>query len=235
MILRPKQTAGKFKLSAGTLRNYEAKGLVPPAGRSANGYRVYAEEHEAYLACIQAMAPAFGMEVTTEVLQCLQRGEWDKALWTVREKEILLVEDKKRLEALTKRLELHAGGRLAYDIENRLTIHEVSKRTGAPKSAVRYWENDGFFTAGRNPANDYRLYSEAHLLTITLIQVLQGCVYSEDTAALKQSIRAMDHQNADEVLKLAGQLSRYLNQTLRAQMRALGALYQLIELTAPDK
>jgi DNA-binding transcriptional MerR regulator len=223
--------AEKFKMSASTIRNYEANGLIPPADRSANGYRIYTEQHEAYLACIQAMAPAFGMEITTEVLHCLQRGELDKALWIVKEREVSLYQEKARVEKLIKELEAYADGSQTHDLKQRFNINEVSIRTGVPKSAIRYWEKVSLITAERDPANDYRQYSEAHLFKIRLIQVLQSFVYSEDTVSLKKSIAAIDDHNIEHVMKLAEKILIYLNNTNRSQLKALYYLYKLIRLT----
>lgn len=227
--MRPKKTAEKFKMSASTLRNYEAKGLIPSAERSPNGYRMYTLQHEMYLACIQAMAPVFGMEVTTKVLHSLLRGEWDKALWIVREKEVSLYEEKKKVEQLKMELEEYFNTDQGFSNEKRFSIHDVSLQTGAQKTAIRYWEKDGFFTAERNPENDYRLYSETDLVKVKFIQILQNCVYSEDTIALKESIKMLDPYHTEEISKLADQVITYLNKTIRSQMQAMTPLCKLID------
>lgn len=120
MDFRPKKLAEKYGLSANTLRNYEAKGLIPPADRSANGYRMYTERHEAYLACIQAMSAAFGMEVTSEVMHCLGQNELDDALWIVREKEVMLHREKASLDQLVKELKSYFEGSQACDFKPTL-------------------------------------------------------------------------------------------------------------------
>jgi len=227
--LRPKKTAEKFKMSASTLRNYEAKGLIPAAERSSNGYRKYTLQHEMYLACIQAMAPAFGMEVTTDVFHCLQKGEWDNAFWIVREREVCLYEEKKKIEQLTRKLEQYSTTGQGFGNDERFSIHDVSVQTGVQKSAIRYWEKEGFFTAERNPENGYRLYNEADLVKMGLLQALQTCSYSEDTVALKQSIKRTNQHNLEEFSHLADQVITYLNKTVRSQMRAISHLYQLVE------
>jgi len=227
--LRPKKTAEKFKMSASTLRNYEAKGLIPPAERSPNGYRKYTLQHEMYLACIQAMAPAFGMEVTTGVLHSLLQGEWDKALWIVREKEVILYEEKKKIEQLKTELEQYFYTGRGFSNAKRFSIHDVSLQTGVQKTAIRYWEKDGFFTAERNPENDYRLYNETDLVKVKFIQILQNCVYSEDSVALKQSIKMLDQYNVEEISKLADQVLTYLNKTIRSQMQAMAPLCRLVD------
>ncbi|WP_440111635.1 MerR family transcriptional regulator [Paenibacillus sp. QZ-Y1] len=228
MGMRPKKLANKFMISASTLRNYEAKGLIPPAERSANGYRMYTGRHEAYLACIQAMAPAFGMDVTTEVLHGLQRNELDDALWVIREREVKLHQEKASLEQLVEELNSYADEGQVFDLNQRFRIHEVSRRTGVPKSAIRYWEKSGLFTTERNSDNEYRLYNEAHLLKIKMIQILQSSVYSEETVHLKQSIALLEFQNIEQVIKLAEQIRTYLNKTINLQVRGLYFLHRLI-------
>ncbi|MEW4429874.1 MerR family transcriptional regulator [Paenibacillus pabuli] len=224
----PKKLANKFMISANTLRNYEAKELIPPAERSANGYRMYTERHEIYLACIQAMAPAFGMEVTTVVLHALQRNELEEALWVVREREVKLYEEKASLDQLVEELNSYADGSQAYDFNQRFRIHEVSRRTGVPKSAIRYWEKSGLFTTERDTDNEYRLYNESHLLKIKMIQILQSSVYSEETVKLKQSIARLEIQNLEQGIKVAERIRNHLNNTIKHQMIGLYYLHQLI-------
>lgn len=226
MDFRPKKLAEKYGVSSSTLRNYEAKGLMPPAERSSNGYRMYTERHEAYLACIQAMAAAFGMEVTSEVMHCLGRNELDNALWIVRDREVMLHREKASLDQLVRELISYSEGSRAHDF---FSIHEVSRRTGVPKSAIRYWEQSGLFTARRDPDNDYRLYNEAHLFKIRMIQVLQSSVYSEETVNLKQSIARLELENIEHAMKLSERIQAYLHKTIKFQMRALYFLYRLIK------
>lgn len=229
MGFRPKKLAEKYGLSSSTLRNYEAKGLIPPADRSSNGYRTYTDLHEAYLACIQAMAAGFGMEVTSEVMHCLGRNELDDALWIVRDREVMLHREKASLDQLVMELKSYYEGSRVHDFNQYFTIHEVSKRTGAPKSAIRYWEQSGLFTAMRAPDNEYRLYHEAHLFKIRMIQVLQSSVYSEETVNLKQSIARLELENIEHAMKLSESIQAYLHKTIKLQMRAVYFLYCLVE------
>lgn len=232
MYYGPKKLADKYKLSANTLRNYEANGLIPPAARSSNGYRIYTQRHDAYLACIQAMTPAFGMEVTSEVLHCIRRNELDDALWIVRDREVMLHRDKVSIDQLIGELKSYAEG--SQDFNQRFSIHEVSRRTGAPKSAIRYWEKIGLITTERDPDNEYRLYNEAHLFRIRMIQILQSSVYSEETVNLKQSIASLELQNIEHTMKLAESIKTYLHKSIRLQMQGLYYLYRMIQPLGPS-
>lgn len=228
MEMHPKKMAAAFKISSSTLRNYEANGLIPPTQRSANGYRVYTGLHADYLECIQAMAPAFGMVTTTEVLHSVQRNEVHSALWTVREKEVALYEEKGKVERLIEDIRLQASGNQSSYAKERFTIGEVSELTKAPESAIRYWEQAGYVLADRDPANRYRLYGPAHLLKIGLMQALQSTVYSEDTVVLRQSIASADHADLPRILKLAEAIRSYLDKSVEAQMGGIASLHKLV-------
>ncbi|ANY76197.1 MerR family transcriptional regulator [Paenibacillus ihbetae] len=229
MILRPKELAEKYGLSGNTIRNYEAKGLIPPAERSSNGYRMYTERHEAYLACIQAMTAAFGMELTIEVMHCIGRNALDDALWLVRDREVMLHREKASLDQLVKELKSYTEGRQAFDLNQHFSIHEISRRTGAAKSAIRYWEQSGMFTSERDPDNGYRLFNQGHLFKIRMILVLQSSVYSEETVGLKQAIARLDFENIEHAMKLSESIQAYLHKTIKLQVRALYFLYRLIQ------
>jgi DNA-binding transcriptional MerR regulator len=58
-----------------TLRYYESLGLLPPAGRSGNGYRSYDEEHVRLLEQIRTLQDfGFGLEETRPFVECLRAG-----------------------------------------------------------------------------------------------------------------------------------------------------------------
>ncbi|TVX94679.1 MerR family transcriptional regulator [Paenibacillus agilis] len=229
--MRPKKLASKFMISTSTLRNYEANGLIPPAVRSANGYRVYTDLHETYLACIQAMAPAFGMEVTTEVLNELHQGKPSEALWIVRAQEVALYAEKARLEKLIEDIRRYAKKSQIHLNDKWFTIKEVSEMTQVSKTAIRYWEQAGYVTADRDPTNRYRQYTGSHMLKIRLLQVLQNTVYSEDTVYFKQTIVSIDHTDFTRILKLAENIRSYFDTIIESQMRGISYLYPLLQLT----
>ncbi|MFX3636507.1 MAG: MerR family DNA-binding transcriptional regulator [Candidatus Pristimantibacillus sp.] len=227
--MHPKKMAAKFMISASTIRNYEARGLIPPAERSANGYRNYTDMHAAYLSCIQAMAPAFGMEVTTQVLRLLHQDKSYDAMWIIRNNEVALYKEKEKLEELIQDIRLQANKNNTPHTEKWFTINEVSERAQVPKSAIRYWEQAGYITADRDPDNRYRRYSGPDLLKIRLMQVLQSSVYSEDTVNFKQSIAAAERTDLQGVMNLAENVRSYLDKMIESQMCGISYLHQLVQ------
>ncbi|WP_096435869.1 MerR family DNA-binding transcriptional regulator [Alteribacter populi] len=96
--VRPVDIARRLQISTSSLRNYEKRGLVPPAERLPTGYRVYTEEHVAYFECIVAMSTGFGMDITTSVLKKIQIGDLDSALWDVNNAQVVNSGDRKKIK-----------------------------------------------------------------------------------------------------------------------------------------
>ncbi|MFB9329455.1 MerR family DNA-binding transcriptional regulator [Paenibacillus aurantiacus] len=234
--MHPTRMAARFGISPSTLRNYEAKGLIPPSIRSANGYRSYTEEHAAYLACIQAMAPAFSIEMTAEALRLLREDKLDEALWFVKERELALYEQKRRLEALIADLMNEERDPQQAGRSERLTLQQASVRVKVPKSAIRYWEKAGLLAAERDPDNGYRLYGPSDLQLMRLLGVLRNTVYSADTVMLRQAVAEAASAEADgrQALRIAADAMAHMNKLNQAQMRGVSFLYRLIRTTRPE-
>ncbi|TYP74685.1 MerR family DNA-binding transcriptional regulator [Paenibacillus methanolicus] len=233
--MHPAKMAARFGISPSTLRNYEANGLIPPAIRAENGYRSYTEEHAAYLACIQAMAPAFSIEITTAVLRLLSEGKLDEALWLVKERELALCEQKRRLETLIADLRSEQSSPKPAGSDERLTLQQASARVKVPKSAIRYWEKAGLLTAERDPDNGYRLFGASDVRLMRLLGVLRNTVYSADTVMLRQAVAQASADDADGqgAMRIATDAMAHMNKLNQAQMRGVSYLYRLIRTTRP--
>lgn len=229
MYVRPKDIAAKLNISTSALRNYEAQGIVPPAERSENGYRMYKEEHIAYFECIQAMSPGFGMEVTKEVLCNIQSKKVDDALRLVNEVQANLHRDIKRAEETISILKSDRPrlDRSSESLEWK-TIGEVSAETSIPSSTIRYWESIGLITSSRDPHNGYRIFSPSQIRKILLLRTLRPAVYSYDLVGLKQAIGALDHNDAEHAIKIAQDSLAYLNKINQKLLRGSYYLYRLL-------
>jgi DNA-binding transcriptional MerR regulator len=228
MKRRPIDIARKLHISTSALRNYEAQGIVPPTKRLSNGYRIYTEEHIAYFECIQAMAPGFGMEVTSEVLRKIQLNDIHAAFWLVKEKEASLYRDKKVTEST---LQILQSQKCDLSKENEwMTIGEVSEQTRIPRTAIRHWEKIGLITASRDMANGYRKFNGSQLRKILLIRSLRTSVYSLDVVHLKQAIEELDHDNVENAITIAIDTLKYLDKISEVQLRGAHYLYTLCRL-----
>lgn len=229
--MRPIDVARKMNLSTSALRNYEAKGVVPPALRSSGGHRSYTDIHLAYFEAIQAMAPGFGMEATTDVLRKIQSGDLHEALWIVNEIQANLHRDKKLADETIRILETQESESTDTNEQQvRMTIGEVSAATSIPSSAIRYWEKEGLITSSRDPGNGYRIFNRSQLRKVMLLRTLRLAVYSDDLVGLKQAIAALDHRDVAHAKEIAYRSRDYLNEMNEKQLRGGYYLFRLCRL-----
>jgi DNA-binding transcriptional MerR regulator len=74
MAMRIRDLAAQVGTTTRTLRYYEAQGLLP-AGRSANGYRVYDDQHVRLVREIRSLqAIGFSLEDVRPFVECLLAG-----------------------------------------------------------------------------------------------------------------------------------------------------------------
>lgn len=74
MAMRIRDLAAQVGTTTRTLRYYEAQGLLP-TGRSANGYRVYDEQHVRVVQEIRSLqAIGFSLEDVRPFVECLLAG-----------------------------------------------------------------------------------------------------------------------------------------------------------------
>lgn len=230
LTLRPVDIARRIGISTAALRNYERMELVPPVRRGANGYRIYTQRHVAYFECISAMSPGFGMQLVAQVLRRLRAGEADEALWLTAEAQAELRQDKLAAE---KTLGLLAPGALdslsGRGKRRAMTIGEVSRQTSVPASAIRHWEQAGLFAVPRAEDSGYRVYGPAQLRQIVIIATLRQSIRSLDT--IRALLAELDRNNVAHARRIAQDSLQLLNRKNRAQMRGIGYLYRLVELT----
>ena len=226
--MRPVDLAKAFGISSNTLRNYEARGAIPPAERTASGYRVYREEHAAYLRCLQALAPGFGPDVAAEALRRVRSGDAQGAFWLLKGREAALFRDRKRAEEAFETFRAQAGGAGGEAAGKRtFTIGEAAELAGVAPSAIRYWEKEGLLRPDRREANGYRTYSRSEVWLMACIRALRSLVYSVDTVRLRRAVAALRADEPDRIGRLAEEVMAHLDRMNAAQARGVHALYGL--------
>ncbi|WP_433290827.1 TioE family transcriptional regulator [Actinoplanes sp. CA-030573] len=98
--LRPIDLARAHGLSAQAVRNYEADGILPPAGRTASGYRTYTPRHARALGTFRALVPGHGHHAATAIMRAVHGGMVEEALRLVDEGHTVLAGDRRTLRAV---------------------------------------------------------------------------------------------------------------------------------------
>ncbi|TDQ43014.1 MerR family transcriptional regulator [Aureibacillus halotolerans] len=229
MGIRPIEIARKLGITTSALRHYESWGIVPPAKRLPNGYRVYTEVHEAYFTCLRTLLPGFGMDVAKEMLLHVRAGELTAALWALNESQAALAEDKRFAERTIHLLETDVLHHLeANDQKQWGSIGEVAEDTGVATSAIRHWEREGLLELPRNEENGYRIIENTHVRKILLIRTLR--LTGQPLATIQHLLSEVDVDHIENASKIARESILFLDRMILHQLKGSAAVLALAKV-----
>ncbi|MFJ5072586.1 TioE family transcriptional regulator [Kitasatospora sp. NPDC088556] len=205
--MRPSDLARGHGLSTQAVRNYERDGFLPPAERTASGYRIYTEVHAAALDAYRSLVAAYGHATGGRIMTALHRGGLDDALTAIDRGHGQLLRDRDTLDAVRKAvhhltarpgaardLSADLAADLAADLEEGpsaeppvdgavLSIGELAHRLGVTPATVRNWEGAGILTPARDQATGHRVFRADDIRDAELAHLLRRGGYPLDHIA----------------------------------------------------
>ncbi|WP_238490336.1 TioE family transcriptional regulator [Actinoplanes flavus] len=166
-VHRPVDLARAHGLSAQAIRNYERAGVMPPAARTANGYRVYTDDHVGALAAYLALIPGYGHPVAGEIMRAVLRDDVDAALALIDAAHVQSRRDRDTVAAVATALAEAPAGPLS---DRPLPVGALAHRLGVTPATLRKWERAGILAPERSKGarvyspDDVRDAELAHLL-----------------------------------------------------------------------
>ncbi|BCJ30493.1 MerR family transcriptional regulator [Actinocatenispora sera] len=156
--MRPVDLAREHGLSAQTVRNYDAAGVLPPTERTATGYRRYTPLHAQALRAFLALHRGHGHRAAVDIMRAVNRGDTDTVYRLIDAAHAELgAERDTRAEVATALGEL-SGTTPAPLRGQPLTVGELARRLGVHAATLRTWEADGILHPDRDRATGYRRY-----------------------------------------------------------------------------
>ncbi|MER6335308.1 MerR family transcriptional regulator [Streptomyces tendae] len=232
--LRTVDLARAVGLSTQQVRNYEDAGVLPPAGRTDAGYRVFGERHRDALLTYRALQPGYGAVTATRVMRAVHAGDVAGALALVDAAHAALHEERASLRAAGEALEALAGrdadappDRNA-DSPRGLGIGEVAALVGVRTSALRVWEEAGLLGPGRERGTGYRVYGPADVRDALVVRALRRShhLFEQIRPVLDELRRA----GSSEALRAAVEArGRALTARTRSMLAGAGALDAYLE------
>jgi DNA-binding transcriptional MerR regulator len=172
--LRPVDLAREHGLSTQAVRNYEDAGVLPPAARTAAGYRVYTPLHASALRAFLALLPAHGHATATSILRAVHEGVADEAFRLVSESHAQLLEDRRTLESVERALrDLQPDDGADEPATAPLFIGTLAAHLGLRPATLRKWEQAGLLHPHRDPATGYRVYDASAVRDARLTRQLR--------------------------------------------------------------
>lgn len=216
--MRPIDLARGAGISTQQVRNYLDAGVLPPAARTAAGYRVLDIRHSQALSAYRAMARGYGWNVAGDIMRAIHADNVPSALRLVDSTHAALHEQRRTLQAVGEALEAVAHS----DIEpprSGMRVGEVAKYLGVRPSALRLWESAGLLTPERERGTKYRRYSADDVRDARMIMMLrQGGYWLEQIRPILDDLR---RTGSSEALRAAiADRGKALTRQSRAMLEA---------------
>jgi DNA-binding transcriptional MerR regulator len=166
-VLRPVDLAREHGLSTQAVRNYDEAGALPPAERSATGYRRYTAAHARALRAFLALRGGHGHGAALEIMRAVHRGDREAAYRLIDTAHLELAAERatraevaealagtalKTVTALGTDTALGSGSGRAV-----LSVGELARRLGVHPATLRTWEDAGILRPVR-ARTGYREY-----------------------------------------------------------------------------
>lgn len=190
--LRPVDLARGHGLSTQAIRNYEDAGILPPADRTPNGYRIYTPLHVQALRVFAALVPAHGHHTATAIMRAVNQDAVQDALLLVDESHAQLLQDRRTLLAVESALRDLATGEPPAPTQAGVTfVGPLARRLGVRPATLRKWERAGLVNPPRDPKTGYRVYTPGDVRDAQLThQLRRGGYLLRQIAPLLAQVRA---------------------------------------------
>jgi DNA-binding transcriptional MerR regulator len=204
-VYRPVDLARAHGLSAQAVRNYEQVGMIPPAARTASGYRVYTDDHVGALSAYVALVPGYGYRAAGEIMRSVLRGDLPAALAVLGAAHVRLHRDRETVDRVASAAVVLAScppaapgsggpgsagpGSGASGAGGPVSIGVLAHRLGVSPATLRKWERAGVLAPTRS--RTARAYSPDDIRDAELAHLLRRGGYRLDhIAAVIEQVHA---------------------------------------------
>ena len=228
----PVDLARAVGVSAQTVRIYEQVGFLPPAARSATGYRRYEARHMRALQAARLMVTGYGWKPALYIMRYVHEGEVDAAAAMVDACHAALHQS--RHETMATLTALRGATTSLLDDNSKqscpglpLMISAVARRVGVRVSTVRSWEKHGLVRPRRDSTSDYRLYDAAEVGRVQVIALLRHGGYGFD--AIRPVLTALATGHPEQAAHAAERRLTEVAEESRRCSAATAAFWTYIE------
>ncbi|MFB7668648.1 MerR family transcriptional regulator [Kitasatospora sp. NPDC056138] len=177
--MRTVDVARRAGYSVQQVRNLERDGVLPPAARTAAGYRIYGEVHLQSALAYRALASGAGPTEARKIVRAVHRFPASQVVLA------LLDAAHARLDA--ERTELRQAEEAARAISGEpiedvrasdsMSVSELAAALGVRPSTLRHWDAEGLVVPDRDPARGTRRYTPAQVRDARIVHQLRKAGY----------------------------------------------------------
>ena len=208
---RTSQIASMMKIHPNTVRLYEEIGLVEPAERLINGYRMFNDSHILQYSIARltlSMDKRHKSIRKKAILISKNIGMKKNSYASVLSEELIndIQMEKDNIKKVQDKYSLVITGKEQQEKRIYLTRKKAAQYINTSADSIRNWESKGLIQVSRR-LNGYRIYIEDDIEKMRIIKVLKGLGYSLDE--IKASIDKLDEELENEEVYLYGQSRQY--------------------------
>jgi DNA-binding transcriptional MerR regulator len=220
--LRTSDLAQAAHISGQQVRNYETGGLIPPAERSAAGYRLYTRKHLVALQTARGLVAGYGPQRAQAMMQAVHQGRLAVALALIDGHHAELAARRLQVEQTRAALSTLAAQALPPSGARHgpgLRVGAAARQVGVRVSALHFWEQQGLLRPIRDPYSHYRVYDESQMRRLRVVVLLREAGYEFPAIRL-----ALDELAAGRTEKAIAAVDRRRAELTRTSWACLAAL-----------
>ncbi len=234
MQMRTVDVARRAGYSVQQVRNLERDGVLPPATRTATGYRIYAEVHLQSVLAYRALAAGVGPTEAKKIVRAVHHGPASQVL-------ALLDAAHARLDA--ERTDLRQARQAAQAISSEpiedvrasdlMSVSELAAALGVRPSTLRHWDAQDLVVPDRDHARGARRYTPTQVRDARIVHQLRRAGYR--IAALRALMPQLRHaRRSEDVASALAARDASIAARSKALLDGSAALSAVLALTTSD-
>nr|WP_280477381.1 MerR family transcriptional regulator [Nocardia asiatica] len=180
--MRTVDVARRAGYSVQQIRNLERDGVLPPASRTAAGYRGYGEIHVRSALAYRALAAGVGPVEAKRIVRTVHDRPIAEALVLLDAAHARLHRERADLE-LAKRAAAAISAEPIEDVRpsDSMSVSELAAALGVRPSTLRHWDAEGLVVPDRVTAHGTRRYAPSQVRDARIVHQLRRAGYRVDT------------------------------------------------------
>jgi DNA-binding transcriptional MerR regulator len=210
------------------VRNLERDGVLPPAARTAAGYRVYGESHVRAALAYRSLAAGAGPAAAREIVRAAHAHP-EPGLFVLLDAAHARLHEERRLVGAARRAAEAIAAEPVGEVRasDAMRVSELADALGVRPSTLRHWDAAGLVVPGRAGPRGARRYAPADVRDARIVQQLRLAGYGVATLrAVLPELRA--GRRRDEVLAALATRDAGLEARSAALLAGAAALHALL-------
>ncbi|MFB4300861.1 MerR family transcriptional regulator [Actinomadura sp. NTSP31] len=231
--LRTVDVARRAGYSVQQVRNLERDGVLPPATRTASGYRVYAEAHVHSALAYRAFAAGTG-PVQAKTIMRAAHAYPDSDLLPLLDAAHARLAAERRDLALARRAAEAIRAEPIEDVRpsDSMGIAELAAALGVRASTLRHWDAEGLVVPGRTTPRGTRAYAPGDVRDARIVHQLRLAGYRiAPLKTLMPDLRSA--RSHDDLTAALAARDAAIDARSKALLKATAALDSVLALPMP--